>query len=125
MIANDDSTTTEQLSSYFHRLGYETTAISTRSQLLEFTRTEVYSTIVLDTQFAESDTAELIRCIRADSAVRSTIVVMTALDLEGMERRYLEAGADKYLVKPIEPPHLESMLTWGSHYKVDSTEPNL
>ncbi|NTU79332.1 MAG: response regulator [Chloroflexales bacterium] len=57
---------------------------------------------VLDIQMPALDGLSVIRRIRADPAVAATLILaVTALTIPGDRERCLEAGATRYLAKPV------------------------
>jgi DNA-binding response OmpR family regulator len=60
--------------------------------------------VVLDVTMPKKDGFAVLREIKADPALRATIVILlTALDEDASITRALEAGADWYLPKPFRP----------------------
>jgi DNA-binding response OmpR family regulator len=64
--------------------------------------------VVLDLGLPDLDGAELLKMLRAVSAV--PVVVATARDDEAEIVRLLDSGADDYVVKPFSVEHLEARL---------------
>jgi two-component system cell cycle response regulator DivK len=59
--------------------------------------------VLLDIQMPGVDGFEVVRRLRSDSATRSIVLIaFTAYAMPGDERRFLAAGFDGYLPKPID-----------------------
>ena len=58
--------------------------------------------VLLDISLPEMDGAEVLRQIRADRRLRDLpVIALTAHAMAGDRERYLSAGFDEYLTKPI------------------------
>src|SRR5256885_15433115 len=65
--------------------------------------------MVIDLNMPEMDGYEAIRRLRRDFSLATLpILVLTAEEGPGVERRVLEIGADDYMLKPFEPTVLLS-----------------
>jgi signal transduction histidine kinase/CheY-like chemotaxis protein len=82
------------------------------ARALEAVRNFDYDVVLMDSQMPEMDGVEAIRGIRAlDSAKRQVpIIMLTAHAMAGDRERYIAAGADDYISKPISVPILNSKL---------------
>ncbi len=82
------------------------------SQAVEAASRNDYDVVLMDAQMPEMDGIEAIRRIRAlDNAGRDVpIIMLTAHAMAGDRERYVEAGADDYVSKPISAPLLISKL---------------
>ena len=85
---------------------------------------DAYRIAVLDGQMPGMDSESLARAIKADPALRETVLVMlTSIGQRGDARRLAEAGFAAYLVKPVRPSELMDTLTtvWGARTQNLST----
>jgi signal transduction histidine kinase/CheY-like chemotaxis protein len=76
-----------------------------------------YQIAILDSQMPDMDSESLAWAIKADPALRETVLVMlTSIGQRGDARRMAEAGFAAYLVKPVRPSHLMDALAavWGA-----------
>jgi DNA-binding response OmpR family regulator len=62
--------------------------------------------VLLDIMLPQRDGLETCREIRRRYGRRMPILVVTALDLEECRQRGMEAGADAYYVKPVDPDEI-------------------
>ena len=69
-----------------------------------------YDLILMDVQMPEMDGVEATRLIRAGGAATPPILAMTANAFPEDQARYLAAGLDDFLPKPVEPVRLFAML---------------
>ena len=69
-----------------------------------------FDAVITDWMMPNQNGIELIRWIRAHVQPAPPIVMITALGLHGAAEKALDAGADEYLVKPIVPDQLLSVL---------------
>ena len=81
---------------------YELTAYETGREALDGLRRARPDLVLLDISLPEMDGREVLRHIRADGALRDLpVVALTAHAMAGDREKFLEAGFDDYLTKPI------------------------
>jgi len=76
-----------------------------------------YQIAIVDAGMPGMDSESLARAIKADPALRETVLVMlTSIGQQGDARRMAEAGFAAYLVKPVRPSELMDALAavWGA-----------
>lgn len=84
--------------------GHEVVAVPSGKELLSALRNGVYDAVFVDIQMPDMDGFEVTDAIRGDEANtgrRQFVVAMTAHALKGDRERFLAAGMDAYLPKPI------------------------
>lgn len=86
------------------RLGYRADVASNGLEGVEAAHRQDYDVIFMDVQMPEMDGLDATRAIRReiDPARQPRIVAMTAHALEGERERFLAAGMDDYLSKPVQ-----------------------
>ena len=63
---------------------------------------------------------EAIRTVEAEQGLHTPIIALTAHALKGDKERCLEAGADLYMSKPINPTQLLEQIDWLLKHKSES-----
>ena len=81
-------------------------------EAIEACRQRPYDLIFMDIQMADIDGLEATKEIRKIEAGKkhTPIIALTANALPGDKEKYLAAGLDDYISKPIKIKHLEQML---------------
>ncbi len=82
-------------------------------ECLEFTQAQKYDMIFLDHRMPLMDGIETLRRIRCDgnNPNNNTVIIsLTANAVSGARERYIEAGFDDYMTKPIMSDKLEAMM---------------
>jgi CheY-like chemotaxis protein len=94
------------------KVGYKVDSVATGSEAVEAVQRKQYGLVLMDGQMPEMDGFEATLKIRQlESEVRSTpIIAMTAHAMKGDRERFLEAGMDDYIPKPLEPDALFALI---------------
>ena len=92
------------------RLGYRADVAANGLEVLEALDRQAYDVVLMDVQMPEMDGLEATRRIVADERPRPRIIALTANVMTGDRERYLEAGMDDYISKPIRMPELVEAL---------------
>lgn len=109
LIAEDHLDSREALSALLDAFGYHVVAAVNGREVLRLAHEIEPDVILMDLMMPEIDGFEATRALRSDPSTRDTpIITLTAMD--GARELALQAGADDFLAKPIEPAHLRSML---------------
>ena len=90
---------------------------------LEALAAQGFDLVLMDVQMPEMDGVEATARIRAQEKLTGShqiIVAMTAHAMKGDRERYLAAGMDEYLTKPISADELDAIL---NKYSSPETEP--
>lgn len=81
---------------------YEVTEYETGSAALEGLQNEKPALVLLDVSLPEMDGTEVLRRLRADTGLRDLpVIALTAHAMAGDREKYLAAGFDEYVTKPI------------------------
>ncbi len=109
----DDSAVNRQVSvSMLKRMGYAPDVATGGAEAVASVVARPYDLVLMDVQMPEVDGVEATRRIRSLSGPRAAIriVALTANAMPGDRERYLDAGMDGYLPKPLQPPALREVL---------------
>ncbi len=113
LLAEDNVVNTKVAIALLGRIGYHPDVVGNGREVLEILRTRQYDVILLDMEMPVMDGPEAARLIKLEwpEGRRPRIVAMTAHASEGDRDRYLAAGMDDYVSKPIRPAELLRALT--------------
>ncbi len=93
--------------------GHTVTLAENGSEAVDLVREESFDLVLMDGQMPVMDGQEATRVIRSleqESGTRLPILAMTAHAMKGDRERFLAAGMDDYIAKPIDPERLREML---------------
>ena len=83
--------------------GYETLEATTGEQAVELTLEHTPDLVLMDIQLPDIDGIEALGRLRANERTMSIpVVVLTALAMDGDRERFLAAGFDDYISKPVD-----------------------
>jgi signal transduction histidine kinase/CheY-like chemotaxis protein len=84
---------------------------------LELVQAQTYDAILMDIQMPRLDGIETTRRLKQDARTHNIpVIALTAHAMSGDRQRFLDAGMDDYLTKPIEEAELVRVLSrWLSH----------
>ncbi len=114
LIAEDDMVSRVVLSEHLRKLAHGVIAVEDGRKAWESYQNEDIRMVISDWMMPEMDGLELCRQIRAEKRSNYTYIIMlTALSgrrnfLEGMD-----AGADDFIVKPLDPEELKARVRVG------------
>lgn len=81
---------------------YELTEYATGSEALQGLRARLPRVVLLDISLPEMDGTDVVREIRADARLRHLpVIALTAHAMSGDREKFLAAGFDEYVTKPI------------------------
>jgi PAS domain S-box-containing protein len=113
LLADDNHINQKVVASLLENMGHRADVVASGSEALEAFILVPYDVVLLDLQMAEMDGIEACRRIRklADETARRTfIVAVTAHAMKGDREKYLAAGFDGYVSKPINPEELKAVM---------------
>ncbi len=107
LLVEDDPINQEVVAAVLQNHRHHVLRADNGRQALELLGRERVDLVLLDVQMPEMGGVELTAAIRArESGERLPIVALTAHALKGDRERFLQAGMDDYLCKPIRPAEL-------------------
>jgi len=108
LVADDDMRTVYALSALLRGKGAEVLVAETGREALDVLGAHPdVSAVLMDVMMPEMDGYEALRRLRADSRfVRLPAIALTAKAMKGERERCLDAGANDYLAKPVDPGRL-------------------
>ena len=110
LLAEDNQKNIELIISALVNQGYRIILAEDGLEAIERVQKEKPDLILMDIQMPGLDGLEAIRRLREDKTFNTPIIALTALILGGDRERYLLAGANEYLSKPINLKKLSEMI---------------
>ncbi|OIQ50632.1 Sensory/regulatory protein RpfC [Pseudodesulfovibrio hydrargyri] len=114
LLAEDERVNSLVMRRMLEKNGHSVVAVENGEQVLKTLPTASFDVILMDIQMPVLDGVEAARAIRAgkagEGAARIPIVAVTAYAMVGDREKFLDAGMDGYVVKPIEMAKLEQAL---------------
>jgi PAS domain S-box-containing protein len=112
LVAEDNIVNQKVAASLLNRMGYRPDMVANGIEVLEALRRQAYDVVLMDMQMPEMDGEEASRQILQHwpNDKRPRLIAMTANALEGDRERYLTAGLDGYVSKPIKVEELKQAL---------------
>lgn len=112
LLAEDNEANITTIMSYLEAHDFQIVLARNGLEAVQMARQHLPNLIVMDIQMPEMDGLEAIRQIRDHASIKSIpIVAVTALAMPGDLERCLEAGANRYLSKPVRLKQLLEVIT--------------
>jgi signal transduction histidine kinase/CheY-like chemotaxis protein len=117
LVVDDVPTTQMVARGLIQPCGMQVDCVSSGAEAIEIIRRaeEKYDIIFMDYMMPEMDGIEAARIIREEIGTMYArtvpIVVLTAADITGMEKTFLQNGFNDFLIKPLDIIRLDSVLT--------------
>ncbi len=113
LVAEDNQINQQVALGFLNRLGHQVDVVGNGLEAVDAVRLRPYDLVLMDVQMPEMDgieaTAAIRRLHRKDRR-HLPIIAMTANALDGDRERFLTAGMDDYVSKPINRDKLEAAL---------------
>ena len=112
LLAEDNPINQRVAQRMLERLGCTTTLAKNGLEALSAVEKDSFDVVLMDIQMPEMDGEEATRRIRSTlpAECQPVIIALTANAVEGDAERYLKAGMDAYLSKPVQLAQLEKVL---------------
>jgi signal transduction histidine kinase/ActR/RegA family two-component response regulator len=111
LVAEDNLVNQRVVKTLLERRGHTVELAETGSAAVEKAARRNFDVILMDVQMPEMDGIEATRVVRkhdAQRGVHTPVVMLTAHAMQGDRERFLAAGADGYVTKPIQMEELEA-----------------
>jgi CheY-like chemotaxis protein len=127
LVAEDNSINQKLINNILTGLGLDVTIANNGQEALDLRKTEEYDIIFMDIQMPVMGgieaTEEILKHEEKERKHHVPIVALTANALQGDREKYIQAGMDNYLSKPIEISDLQNVIKeYLSHKMVDAVE---
>ena len=111
LVAEDNELNQTLILQVLKKMGYGADLAATGVEAMEFLQKQEYDILLLDIQMPEMDGLEVTKRILKGEGQgkRPWIIAMTANAMSGDKERYLNAGMDYYLAKPVEPNEIQGL----------------
>ncbi|MEW6489260.1 MAG: ATP-binding protein [Thermodesulfobacteriota bacterium] len=113
LLAEDDAVSRAVAKAYLEKMGHRVTAVGDGREALATLDREAFDVVLMDVRMPRLDGVEAVRRLRELEATRggrTPVVALTAHAIHGDRERFLAAGMDDYLSKPLEFPELGAVL---------------
>ena len=102
LLVEDNDANSHMIEEFLHSHGYTVIIARNGFEAIDALSSEVPQLLLMDIQLPGIDGLTAIRRIRGDRSVpRVPIIALTALTMPGDRERFLAAGVDAYLAKPV------------------------
>ena len=105
LVVEDNEKNMKLFRDVLQATGYRTLEATTGEEALELSAEHAPDLVLMDAQLPGIDGFETLRRLRADERTAGTrVVALTAQAMAGDRERFLEAGFDGYISKPVDVP---------------------
>ncbi|MDD4953153.1 MAG: response regulator [Desulfovibrionaceae bacterium] len=115
LLAEDDRVNRLAATRFLERLGCRVTSAKNGLQALDLLREEDFDCVIMDIQMPEMNGMEATRAIRTSEDLRARsgipVIAMTAHAMPGDREKFLDAGMDGYIAKPVDMDDLADTLS--------------
>jgi two-component system cell cycle response regulator DivK len=103
LVVEDNDKNMKLFRDVLEAAGFDTLAATTGGQAVELASEQGPDLVLMDIQLPDFDGVEALGRLRADERTASTpVLALTAQAMEGDRERFLAAGFDGYLSKPVD-----------------------
>ncbi|MBG0776299.1 MAG: PAS domain-containing protein [Desulfovibrionaceae bacterium] len=119
LVAEDNTVNRIVAVKLLARLGYQAEAVGDGSAVLPALRSRRYDLVLMDVQMPGLDGISATRQVRSDTSgefdAAIPIIALTAHAMKGDRERFIEAGMDDYVSKPLDIAVLSEVITRHLH----------
>jgi two-component system cell cycle response regulator DivK len=102
LVVEDNEKNMKLFRDVLHAAGYRTLEATTGARAVELATAHGPDLVLMDIQLPDIDGVEALRRLRANARTASTpVLALTAQAMEGDRERFLAAGFDGYVSKPV------------------------
>ena len=103
LVVEDNEKNMKLFRDVLEAAGFDTLAATTIGQAVELASEQAPDLVLMDIQLPDFDGIEALGRLRADERTASTpVLALTAQAMDGDRERFLAAGFDGYLSKPVD-----------------------
>jgi two-component system sensor histidine kinase/response regulator len=113
LVAEDNAVNQRLATRLLEKRGHSVVIVTNGKEALKTLEREEFDLVLMDVQMPEMDGLETTAAIRTKelgSELHLPVIALTAHAMKGDEERFLTAGMDGYLAKPIRPQELDEIL---------------
>jgi two-component system sensor histidine kinase/response regulator len=113
LVAEDNAVNQRLATRLLEKRGHSVVIVANGKEALKTLEREEFDLVLMDVQMPEMDgleTTAVIRTKELGSELHLPVIALTAHAMKGDEERFLTAGMDGYLAKPIRPQELDDIL---------------
>ena len=110
LLVDDDKISLKVTIKFLSKYGIITKSVMSGKEALKEIKKDTYDLILLDQKMPDMDGITTLKEFKQDESFKTPVVVLTADAIKGMKEKYLQAGFDDYLSKPINMKYLTSIL---------------
>jgi CheY-like chemotaxis protein len=114
LLAEDETISQFAMRVLLQRMGHSVLAVATGRAAVDEFRSGVFDAILMDIQMPEMDGVQATKAIRSDLSLGERagvpVIALTAYALEGDREKFLAAGMDDYVTKPVSLGELQRAL---------------
>ncbi len=126
LLAEDDEVSRRTVTSMLRRFGHDVVAVPDGRQAVLRVRAEDFDAVVMDIQMPLMDGVEATQAIRSDASLgaraKVPIIAMTAYAMTGDREKFLAAGMDGYVPKPVDMDRLRNAIDRLAGCGADTTQ---
>jgi CheY-like chemotaxis protein len=113
LVAEDNVINQKVITAVLAGLGHYCTVVSNGAEALDAVKARRFDVVLMDIQMPKMDGMSATNAIRAlgEPWANTPIVALTANAMAGDRERYLDAGFDEYVAKPVDPRALAYVLS--------------
>ncbi|HLJ40271.1 MAG TPA: response regulator, partial [Candidatus Acidoferrales bacterium] len=128
LLAEDNVVNRQLAARLLEKRGYAVVIAKNGIEALAAVESEEIDMVLMDVQMPEMDGLEAIRVIRSNEKISKRhlpIISLTAHVMKGDREKCIEAGADDYIPKPIQPANLFAAMERMRPSRRDDNEPHV